>query len=88
MGVSRTNHATPNEVPHHMGRRRDAQRYERMKRLNPNYKGFRGYSNEPNRPGNTPLVAVTCSSCGRKRNVAVGIAQERGDSYVCLRCSE
>ena len=71
-----------------MGRRRDTQRYERMKRLNPDYRGFRGYANEPDKPGNTPLVAVTCSACGRKRNVAVGVAQEQGDGYVCVRCSE
>ena len=71
-----------------MGRRRDEQRFERMKRLNPDYKGFRGYDREPTRPGNTPLVAVTCSACSRKRNVPVGIAQAQGDAYVCVRCTE
>ncbi len=71
-----------------MGRRRDAERYERMKRLNPDYKGFRGYRNEPDQPGNTPLSPVTCRVCGRKRNVPVGIAQEQRDSYVCVRCAD
>lgn len=59
-----------------------------MKRMNPDYKGFRGYRNEPNRRGKTPLEAVTCSVCGRKRNVPRGIAQERGDSYVCSMCED
>ena len=60
-----------------MGRRRDLERYEKMKRLNPDYKGFRGHQNEPDQPGKTPLESVTCRICGRKRNVAVGTATER-----------
>lgn len=71
-----------------MGRRRDLERYEKMKRLNPDYKGFRGHQNEPDQPGKTPLESVTCRICGRKRNVAVGIALEQGSSYVCVRCSD
>ena len=59
-----------------------------MKRLNPEYKGFRGYGQEATEPGNTPLQAVTCSKCGRRRNVAVGIALEQGENYVCLSCQE
>ena len=71
-----------------MGRRRDLERYEKMKRLNPDYKGFRGHQNEPDQPGKTPLESVTWRICGRKRNVAVGIALEQGSSYVCVRCSD
>ena len=71
-----------------MSRRRNQERFEKMKRLNPDYKGFRGHQNEPDQPGKTPLESVTCSICGRKRNVAVGIALEQGDSYVCVRCSD
>ena len=59
-----------------------------MRRLDPDYRGFRGREREPNRSGNAPLQAVTCSVCGRKRNVPRGVAEERGDSYVCSRCAE
>ncbi len=69
-----------------MSRRKDMQRYEVMHRLNPDYKGFRGYQREPDRPGQTPMEAVTCSVCGRKRNVALGVAKEQGDKYVCQTC--
>ena len=71
-----------------MGRRRDAERYERMKRLNPDYKGFRGHRNEPDQPGKTPLAPATCRVCGRKRNVPVGVAMEQRDNYVCARCAD
>ena len=70
-----------------MSRRRDQERIEAMKRLDPDYRGFRGHRNEPSRPGKTPLEAVTCSVCGRKRNVPRGIAVEQGDNYVCSACS-
>ena len=59
-----------------------------MKRLDPDYKGFRGHGSEPSRPGNVPLEQVTCSVCGRKRNVPRGIAVAQGEGYVCSRCSE
>lgn len=71
-----------------MSRRRDQQRHEAMKRLDPDYKGFRGHGSEPSLPGNVPLEQVTCSVCGRKRNVPRGIAVEQGEGYVCSRCSE
>ena len=59
-----------------------------MKGLDPDYKGFRGFTSEPDRPGKTPLEAVTCSVCGRKRNVPRGVAVEQGDRYVCATCRE
>ncbi|MDA1347711.1 MAG: hypothetical protein O3A47_02415 [Chloroflexi bacterium] len=71
-----------------MSRRKDRERVEAMKRLDPDYKGFRGTGNEPSRPGNTPLEAVTCSNCGRNRNVARAVALFQGDSYVCATCTE
>ena len=71
-----------------MGRRADRERFEAMKRLDPDYKGFRGRRNEPNRRGKTPLESVTCSVCGRKRNIPRGIALEQGGSYVCSTCSD
>ena len=71
-----------------MSRRKDQERFETMKRLNPDYQGFRGYASEPDKPGNTPLQTVTCTVCGRKRNVPLGIAQEQGEAYICLSCQE
>ena len=55
-----------------MSRRKDRERFESMKRLNPDYHGFRGHGSEPSRPGNVPR----------------GIALEQGDSYVCSRCAQ
>ena len=69
-----------------MSRRKDRERFEAMKRLDPDYHGFRGHAEEPSRPGKVPLEAVTCCVCSRKRNVPRGIALEQGDSYVCARC--
>ena len=71
-----------------MSRRKDRSRVEAMRRLDPDYRGFRGYQKEPTKPGNTPLEPVTCQVCGRKRNVPRGIAVEQGESYVCARCLE
>ena len=71
-----------------MSRSKDRARYESMKRLNPDYKGFRGYSVEPNRPGQTPTEAVACTLCHRKRNVPVGTALEQGKGFVCQSCRE
>ena len=59
-----------------------------MRRLDPDYSGFRGRRNEPSTSGKTPLESVTCSVCGRKRNVARGVALEQGENYVCARCVE
>ena len=59
-----------------------------MRRLDPDYRGFRGHDQEPSRRGNTPLEPVTCSVCGRKRNVPRGVAVEQGDKYVCSSCVE
>ena len=69
-----------------MSHRKDRERFLALRRQNPDYKGFRGYENDPSKTGNTPLVAVNCSVCGKKRNVAVGIAEEQGEHYVCITC--
>ena len=71
-----------------MSRRKDRERFEAMKGLDPDYRGFRGARDEPTRPGKTPLEAVTCSVCGRKRNVPRGVAMEEGARYVCATCRE
>jgi len=59
-----------------------------MRRLDPDYKGFRGPGVEPDRRRKAPLEAVVCTVCGRKRNVPRGIALEQGEHYVCSRCIE
>ncbi|MFH1141056.1 MAG: hypothetical protein V1724_05185 [Chloroflexota bacterium] len=69
-----------------MSRKKDQQRYETMKRLNPDYQGFRGHATEPDQPGQSPLQAVTCAVCGRKRNVPLGVAMQQGERYVCQNC--
>jgi hypothetical protein len=71
-----------------MSRRKDRERFLAMKRLDPNYPGFRGYDKEPTKPGRVPLQSVTCTICGRKRNVPLGIALAEGERYVCLSCRE
>lgn len=71
-----------------MSRQKDQERFAAMKRLDPDYKGFRGWHKEPSRPGNAPLEAVTCVVCQRKRNVPRGIALEQGEHYVCSSCRE
>jgi len=69
-------------------RRKDRERYLDMKHLNPEYTGFRGSAPGAAGAQTTPLETVTCSVCGRRRNVAIGTAMEEGDSYVCLSCRE
>ena len=54
---------------------------------NPRYRGFRGYRQE-DEPERAVLVAVTCSSCGRRRNVSPEVVQEQGERYVCLSCRD
>jgi hypothetical protein len=71
-----------------MSRRKNRERFEAMRRLDPDYHGFRGHGNEPSKAGNAPLEAVTCSVCGRKKNVPRGVAVEQGDRFVCARCQE
>ena len=71
-----------------MSRRKDRERFEAMKHLDPDYRGFRGHENEPSRRGKTPLEPVVCVTCGRKRNVPRGVALEQGDNYVCSRCAD
>ena len=69
-----------------MSRRKDRDRYLALRHQNPDYKGFRGYENDPSRTGSIPLVGLNCSVCGKKRNVAVGIAEEHRENYVCITC--
>lgn len=70
-----------------MSRRRDRERFLARKRLNPDYVGFRGYDS-PAQTSGPQLEKVTCSSCGRVRNIPVGVAAEHHDDYVCATCQE
>ena len=70
-----------------MSRRKDRERYQAMRHMDPDYRGFRGYEAEPSQ-GNVALELVTCTVCGRNRNVPRGIAVEQRDSYVCSKCLE
>ena len=69
-----------------MSRRKDRDRYLALRHQNPDYKGFRGLGNGPSRVRNVPLVALNCSVCGKKRNVAAGIAEQQRESYICITC--
>ena len=69
-----------------MSRSKDRTRFNAMKRLDPDYGGFRGFSREPDRSGNAPLESVTCVVCGRKRNVPRGVAIERSEKFGCTSC--
>ena len=70
-----------------MSRKKDRERFLAQKRLNPDYLGFRGYGS-PAQISRPPLEKVTCSICGRVRNVPVGVAAEHRDDYVCATCQE
>lgn len=70
-----------------MSRRKDMERYLRLKQANPDYTGFRG----PRAVTATPplaLESVVCSVCHRKRNVASAKLPADRASYVCLSCQE
>ena len=72
-----------------MSRRKDRERFLAQKAQDPGYQGFRGYDFVPPAPpAPPPSVAVTCSKCGRRRNVSSEVAQAEGDGYVCLSCQE
>ena len=70
-----------------MSRRKDQERFLRLKEQNPDYAGFRGV-NTVTAKAAPALESVACSVCGRRRNVpADSLPADRGD-YVCLRCQE
>lgn len=71
-----------------MSKRKDRERFAALRANNPNYHGFRGYGDDSNRPSPEALTGVTCTVCGRRRNVTQEVAQQEGDGYVCLSCRE
>ena len=70
-----------------MSRRKDLERYLRLKQRNPDYVGFRGVGTVTQQPP-PPLESVVCSVCQRKRNVASDTLPEDRSSFVCLSCLE
>ena len=67
--------------------RKDRERYQQLKRENPDYQGFRG---TPAVTVKAPTVtdSVVCSVCNRRRNVSVESIPEDRSAFVCLRCRE
>ena len=70
-----------------MSRRKDIERFSRLKQQNPNYMGFRG-ANTDAAPPPPALESVVCSQCHRKRNVASDTLPEDRSSFVCMSCQE
>ena len=70
--------------------RRDRERFFRLKEANPGYQGYRGADTVVTAPASLQPTteSVTCSACGRRRNVNVDSLPEDRSSYVCLRCQE
>lgn len=68
-----------------MSRRKDLERFRRMKEQNPNYAGFRGGNVAPAEPPPTLETAV-CSVCARKRNVPSHTLPSDRSAFVCLSC--
>ena len=71
-----------------MSRRKDRERFASMKASNSQYQGFRGHDQEGHGPAEEPMTSLTCTVCGRKRNVLREEATEQGVGYVCLTCRE
>jgi hypothetical protein len=69
-----------------MSRKKDRERVIALKRLNPDYAGFRGSDRERDQSRSAPMASLECSVCGRKRNVPAGLAQEQGNDFVCTSC--
>ncbi len=70
-----------------MSRKRDLERFQRLKAQNPDYVGFRGGNIAPPRPTEI-LESAVCSVCNRRRNVAVSSLPEDRNAFVCLRCQD
>jgi hypothetical protein len=68
-----------------LSRRKDLERFLRLKQDNPSYQGFRGWDTVTEQQP-LALESVVCSVCGRKRNVANDTIPEDPDNFVCMSC--
>lgn len=64
-----------------MSRRKDRERVTAIKRFYPGYKGYRGPPSKPETK--LELKAISCTLCGRKRNVPLE-TEEKG--FICAAC--
>ena len=72
-----------------MSRRKDRERFQRMREQNPDYTGFRGVDTFVATPAPPPVLeSVVCSVCNRRRNVPIETLPEDRSSFVCLRCQD
>jgi hypothetical protein len=69
-----------------LSRRKDLERYQRLKQQNPDYPGFRGAVAAPPAPPPPDLESVLCSLCGRRRNVPRDTLPTDRSTFVCLSC--
>ena len=71
-----------------MSRRKDRERFLRLKQQNPGYAGFRGDAPAAVSAPAPELLSVLCTVCRRKRNVPVESLSGAGENYVCIRCQD
>ena len=69
-----------------MSRRKDMERFLRLKQQNTDYVGFRGIGTAA--AVTVALESVICSVCQRKRNVEVDTLPEDRTTFVCMTCQE
>ena len=71
-----------------MSKRKDRERFLAQQRANPDYTGFRGHGAPA--PSQAPTEAVTCTRCGRKRNVPADVAlqAQKDGKYICSICQD
>ncbi|MCH8800046.1 MAG: hypothetical protein IH963_03980 [Chloroflexi bacterium] len=68
--------------------RKDRERFQRLRDVNPDYVGYRGTDMVITQPSSPATETVVCSVCNRKRNVASDSLPEDISTFVCLRCQE
>ena len=71
-----------------MSRRKDRERFLRLKQENPGYLGFRGDAQTAVTAPAPELISLVCTVCRRKRNVPVEAVSGAGEDYVCIRCQD
>ena len=70
-----------------MSRRKDQERFARLKAQNSAYHGFRGSDARTEKPVDV-LETVVCSVCNRRRNVpATGLPNDRAN-FICRGCQD